>query len=175
MQICGLQPVCGLLHMHCESAVLYSWQQTLTLRKISISSEMLQKVQQEWQLLNVLVIGWVRAGVSWWCFFKCVISEGCIHCMGKWFLCSPKRPDLLPPSCSMGMELFALWQSGQGVTLTTYLCLVWTGWLSWCSEWLRAGRSGIESRWGWDFPPIQTCPGAHPASCKMGTGSLSQG
>jgi len=34
---------------------------------------------------------------------------------------------------------------------------------------LRAGRSGIESRWGWDFPPVQTGPGAHPASCKMGT------
>ena len=37
---------------------------------------------------------------------------------------------------------------------------------------LRAGRSGIESRWGRDFSPIQTGPGAHPASCKMGTGSF---
>jgi len=37
---------------------------------------------------------------------------------------------------------------------------------------LRAGRSGIESRWGRDFPPLQTGPAAHPASCKMGTGSL---
>jgi len=35
-----------------------------------------------------------------------------------------------------------------------------------------AGRSGIESRYGRDFPPVQTCPGAHPASCKMGTGSF---
>jgi hypothetical protein len=34
------------------------------------------------------------------------------------------------------------------------------------------GRSGIESRWGRDFPPFQTGPGAHPASCKMGTGSF---
>jgi len=33
-------------------------------------------------------------------------------------------------------------------------------------------NSGIESRWGPDFPPIQTGPGAHPASCKMGTGSI---
>ena len=40
------------------------------------------------------------------------------------------------------------------------------------SDWLRAGRSGIESRWGRDFPPVQTGPGAHPASCKMGTGSF---
>ena len=34
---------------------------------------------------------------------------------------------------------------------------------------LRAGRSGIESRWGRDFPRVQTGPVAHPASCKMGT------
>ena len=33
---------------------------------------------------------------------------------------------------------------------------------------LLAGRSGIESRWGRDFPPFQTGPGAHPVSCKMG-------
>ena len=37
---------------------------------------------------------------------------------------------------------------------------------------LQAGRSGIESRQGRDFLPIQTGPGSHPASCKMGTGSL---
>jgi len=37
---------------------------------------------------------------------------------------------------------------------------------------LRAGRSGIESRWGRNVPPVQTGPGAHPASCKIGTGSF---
>ena len=37
---------------------------------------------------------------------------------------------------------------------------------------LRAGRSGIESRWGRDFPPVQTSPGAYPASCKVGKGSF---
>ena len=32
---------------------------------------------------------------------------------------------------------------------------------------------GIESRWGVSFSaPIQTCPGAHPASCTMGPGSF---
>ena len=31
---------------------------------------------------------------------------------------------------------------------------------------------GIESRWGRDFPPVQTGPGAHPASYTMGIGSL---
>ena len=30
----------------------------------------------------------------------------------------------------------------------------------------------IESPWGRDFPPVQTGPGAHPASCKMDTGSF---
>ena len=46
----------------------------------------------------------------------------------------------------------------------------WAGWLSRYSDWLRAGPSGIISRWGRDFPPFQTGPGALPASCKMGTG-----
>ena len=32
--------------------------------------------------------------------------------------------------------------------------------------------SGIEFRWGRDFPPVQTGPGVHPASCKRGTGSF---
>ena len=30
----------------------------------------------------------------------------------------------------------------------------------------------IESRWGRDFPPVQTGPETHPASFKMGTGSF---
>ena len=37
---------------------------------------------------------------------------------------------------------------------------------------LRAGQSGIETRWRRNFPPFQTGPGAHPASFKMGTGSF---
>ena len=37
---------------------------------------------------------------------------------------------------------------------------------------LRAGRSGDRIPVGRDFPPIQTGPGAHPASCAMGTGSF---
>ena len=33
--------------------------------------------------------------------------------------------------------------------------------------------SGIESRWGRDFPAsVHTGPEAHPASCTMGTGSF---
>jgi len=36
-------------------------------------------------------------------------------------------------------------------------------------------RSGIESRWERDFPPVHAGPRAHPASCKMGTGSFPEG
>ena len=31
---------------------------------------------------------------------------------------------------------------------------------------------GIKSRWGRDFPPIHTSPGAHPTFCTMGIGSF---
>jgi len=37
---------------------------------------------------------------------------------------------------------------------------------------LGAGRSGIESRWGRDFPTVQADSGTYPAFCKMGTGSF---
>jgi len=34
---------------------------------------------------------------------------------------------------------------------------------------------GIESQWGMDFSaPVQTCPGANPVSCTLGTGSFSR-
>ena len=32
------------------------------------------------------------------------------------------------------------------------------------------GGPGIESRWGRNFPSVQTGPGTHQASCTMGTG-----
>jgi len=34
------------------------------------------------------------------------------------------------------------------------------------------GQSEIESRWGRDFPSVQTGPGDHSSSCKMGTASF---
>jgi hypothetical protein len=40
--------------------------------------------------------------------------------------------------------------------------------------WLRAGRSGDRIPVGARFSAhVQTCPGAHPANCTMGTGSFT--
>ena len=51
-----------------------------------------------------------------------------------------------------------------------------TGKLSPCSDWLRAGRSGVgipgEARFS---ASVQTGPGSHPIYYTMGTGSLSPG
>ena len=38
--------------------------------------------------------------------------------------------------------------------------------------WLRSGQTGDRTPAGPEFPPVQTGPGAHPASCTMGTGSF---
>jgi hypothetical protein len=39
----------------------------------------------------------------------------------------------------------------------------------------RLDNPWIESWWGRDFSHVQTGPGAHPASCTMGTGSFPGG
>ena len=50
------------------------------------------------------------------------------------------------------------------------------GLLSRYSDWLRTGRSGDRIPVGGEiFAPVQTGPGAHPASCTMGTWSFPGG
>ena len=51
-----------------------------------------------------------------------------------------------------------------------YLCMCGPGSSVGIATELRAGRSGIEIER--DFSPVQTGSGAHPASCKTGTGSF---
>jgi len=60
-----------------------------------------------------------------------------------------------------------------GRILTDALRSMSAGYLSRYSDCLTAGRSGIESRWGGDFPPLQTGLEVHTAYCKMGTGSFT--
>ena len=71
--------------------------------------------------------------------------------------------------------------SGKAISITYSECVFlalgirhgWTGWRSRYSYWLRAERSGdlipVETRFS---ATVQTGPGAHPASCKMGTRSF---
>ena len=56
---------------------------------------------------------------------------------------------------------------------TGYYYQEWARLLSRYGDWVWTGQSGIESRWGRDYLPVQTGPGAHPASCKMGTRSFT--
>ena len=58
------------------------------------------------------------------------------------------------------------------VCVYIYVCVCVPGSSVGIATELRAGSSGIESWWRRGFPPVQTGPVAHPASCKMGTGSF---
>jgi len=66
-------------------------------------------------------------------------------------------------------------QESKTVHIPDVLCTLWAGWRSSYSDWLRAVRSGdripMEPRFS---APVQTGPGAHPASCTMGTGSFPE-
>ena len=62
---------------------------------------------------------------------------------------------------------------GQNEILLNVIKAMWAGQLSRYSDWLRAGWSGDRIPVGAKFSAtVQTGPGAHPASCTMGTGSF---
>ena len=82
-----------------------------------------------------------------------------------YFLCVQHVSDI---NISIIRSLRLCWWITTSVALFSVRCVLEI----WCGDCLRAGRSGIESRWGRDFPPVQTSPGAHPAFCTMGTGSF---
>ena len=66
------------------------------------------------------------------------------------------------------------------IELSLVLCIIklslnkiWAQQLSKYNDWLRAGRYGNRIPVGARFSaPVQTVPGAHPASCTTGTGSF---
>ena len=104
-------------------------------------------------------------------------------------------PGAHPASCTMGTGSFPEVKSGRGVTLTPHPLLVSFGHervelylyspyepyslyrasvpVLGCTLLYRLDDQGIESRRGAIFSaPVQTGPGAHPASCTMGIGSF---
>jgi hypothetical protein len=71
----------------------------------------------------------------------------------------------------------AAWNKSSTLDITSALIICpycGPGYLSRYNDWLRSGRSGYRVPVGARFSaPVQTDPGAHPASCTMGTGSFS--
>jgi len=60
-----------------------------------------------------------------------------------------------------------------GYFMLGVLTCMWAGQLSRYSDWLRFGWSGDRIPVGSRFSaPVQTDPGAHPASCTVVTGSF---
>jgi len=97
-----------------------------------------------------------RPGQALWApgFRGFPISRQSAHEIGKVFS-SIHRPSLPRRKHSWYSFLLEGWDSSVGIA---------TGY--------GLDGSGIESRWGRDFPPVQNGPGAHPASYTMGTGSF---
>ena len=74
-------------------------------------------------------------------------------------------------------QTHVLYRAATGIYFYLFIiCLhFYMGWASSVGIATRCGLDGpgIESRWGVRFSaPVQTGPGAHPASCTMGTGSF---
>jgi hypothetical protein len=75
--------------------------------------------------------------------------------------------------CILGM-LSSIVSSQTGLLSEIFMVMLWIIWdgdnVVGIATLYGLEGPGIESRWGRDFPPIQTGPGAHPASCIISTG-----
>ena len=113
-----------------------------------------------------------RSGLS----FKCLssypdpVKTKCTASPLRSFLDSPVTSSLLGPNKTDHRDDIYYFVDGGILFRTVKVCGPRSS-VGIATE-LRAGWSGIESRWRRDFPHVQSGPGAHPASCKMGTGSF---
>jgi len=93
------------------------------------------------------------------------------------FLWTPATWTLSPPKKKyrgkeMGRKYYVRVRVRVRVRVCVCVCVCVPGSSVGIATELRAGWSGIECRCGRDFPPVQTGPGAYPASCTMGTVSF---
>jgi len=123
--------------------------------------------------------------ICYWLQKKGTIYLSSLQSSSKWLLVISQMTQTYNRCLQVGRSIVCRLYIAQRFILTQediciflnifYTCNInslWARYLSRYSDWLRAGRSGIESQWGRDFPPVQTGPGAHPASCTIGTGSF---
>ena len=76
--------------------------------------------------------------------------------------------------CNKNLNIHVKFMGSQStLNLMCTTCNLWARYFIRYSDWLRAGRSGDRISVGMRYSaPVQTGPGAHPASCTMGSGSF---
>ena len=97
----------------------------------------------------------------------------CQNFFQSWWIKSKK--NLIPFLLSLSLSLYIYIYIYIYVCVCVCVCVCGLGSSVGIATELRAGQSWIESRWGRDFPPVQTGPGANTNSCRMGTGSFPGG